>query len=81
MPYLRKLLDQIQIGFAQQSPTPVCENNTACIEWGNRDNVIGGRERAMHIEIRKQFAHDVIQNGEMRLVKVPTSSQLADILT
>ncbi len=46
VPYLRKLPDQLGIGFAQQSPTPVCEDNTACIEWGNRDNVIGGRERA-----------------------------------
>ncbi len=55
------------------------EDNTACIEWGN--NIIGGRERAKHIDIRKHFAHEVIQNGEMRLVGVPTSSQLADILT
>jgi hypothetical protein len=23
------------IGFAQQSPTPVYEDNTACIKWGN----------------------------------------------
>jgi hypothetical protein len=45
---------------------------------------IGGRvrrERAKHIDIRKHFAHEVIQHGEMRLVRVPTSSQLADILT
>ena len=75
--YLRRLLDQP--GFTQQSPTPVYEDNTACIEWGN--NIIGGRERAKHIDIRKHFAHEVIQNGEMRLVRVPTSSQLADILT
>ncbi len=71
------LLDQL--GFIQQSPTPVYEDNTACIEWGN--NVISGWERAKHIDIRKHFAHEVIQNGEMRLVRVPTSSQLADILT
>ncbi len=77
MLYLRRLLEQL--GFAQQSPTPVYEDNTACIEWGN--NIIGGRERAKHIDIRKHFAHEVIQNGEMRLVRVPTSSQLADILT
>ena len=75
--YLRRLLEQL--GFAQQSPTPVYEDNTACIEWGN--NIIGGRERAKHIDIRKHFAHEVIQIGEMRLVRVPTSSQLADILT
>ena len=66
-------------GFGQKKLTPIYEDNTACIEWGN--NVIGGRERAKHIDIRKHFAHEVIQNGEMRLVKVPTKDQLADILT
>jgi hypothetical protein len=55
------------------------KDNNVCIEWGN--NVMGGRERAKHIDIRKHFAHEVIQNGEMRLIKVPTAHQLADILT
>ena len=75
--YLRNLLESM--GFTQHAPTPVYEDNTACIEWGN--NVIGGRERAKHIDIRKHFAHEVIQNGHMRLIQVPTASQLADILT
>ncbi len=47
-----------------------------CIEW-----VIGRRERAKHIDIRKYFAHEVIRNGEMKLIKVLTTSQLADIRT
>ena len=55
------------------------EDNTACIEWGN--HVIGGRERAKHIDIREHFAHEVIQRQEMRLIKVDTSLQLADIFT
>ena len=63
--YLRDLLRRL--GFGQRKPTPIYEDNTACIEWGN--NVIGGRERAKHIDIRKHFAHEVIQNGEMRLIK------------
>jgi hypothetical protein len=75
--YVRDLLDRL--GFGQRSPTPVFEDNNACIEWGN--NVIGGRERAKHIDIRKHFAHEAIQNGYMRLIRVPTSRQLADILT
>ena len=74
--YLRDLLRRL--GFGQRKPTPIYEDNTACIEWGN--NVIGGRERAKHIDIRKHFAHEVIQNGEMRLIKVATKYQLADIL-
>jgi hypothetical protein len=55
------------------------EDNTTRIEWGN--NVIGRRERAKHIDIRKHFAHEVIRNGEMKPIKVSTTSQLADILT
>ena len=47
-----------RLGFAQKNPTPV----------------YGGRDRAKHIDIRKHFAHEVIQNGQMRLVKVPTSA-------
>jgi hypothetical protein len=75
--FLRNLLECV--GFAQECPTPVCEDNAACIEWGN--DVIGGRERAKHIDIRKHFAHEVIQNGKVRLVRVPTASQLADVFT
>jgi hypothetical protein len=67
------------MGFAQPSPTLVYEDDNACIKWGN--NVTGGRERAKHIDIRKHFAHEVIQNGHMKLIRVATSRQLADILT
>ena len=55
------------------------EDNTACIEWGN--NVIGGRERAKHIDIRKHFANETIKNGHMTLKKIATTAQLADIMT
>ncbi len=62
--YLRCLLKNM--GFAPKKWTPVYEDNNACIEWGN--NVIGGRERAKHNDIRKHFAHEAIQNGHLRLV-------------
>lgn len=75
--YLRNLL--ANMGFPEHPDTPVYEDNTACIEWGN--HVIGGRERAKHIDIRKHFAHEVIQNREMRLIKIDTTGQLADIFT
>ncbi len=39
------------------------------------------RERAKHIEIRKHFAHEVIQRQEMRLVEIDTTRQLADNFT
>jgi len=75
--YLRNLLENM--GFGEKPDTPVYEDSTACIEWGN--HVIGGRERAKHIDIRKHSAHETIQNRHMRLIKVDTSNQLADIFT
>ena len=44
-------------------------------------HVIGWRERAKHIDIPKQFKHETIQNRQMRLIKVGSSNQLADIFT
>ncbi len=52
-------------GFTQVPGTSVYENNWACIEWGN--HVIGGRERAKHINTWKHFAlhdpHDASHQG------------------
>jgi len=75
--YLRNLIRNM--GLPQEDDTPVYEDNTACIEWGN--HIIGGRERAKHIDIRKHFAHEAIQNRHMRLIRVSTDEQLADIFT
>jgi hypothetical protein len=75
--YLRNLIRNM--GFHQDDDTPVYEDNTACIEWGN--HIIGDRERAKHIDIRKHFAHEAIQNRHMRLIRVPTGEQLGDIFT
>ncbi len=56
--YLRNLIRNM--GLPQEGDTPVYEDNTACIEWEN--HIIGGRQRAKHIDIRKHFAHEGIQN-------------------
>ncbi len=45
------------MGFHQDDDTPVYEDNTACIEWGN--HIIGDRERAKHIDIRKHGGYGV----------------------
>ncbi len=63
----------------QSDYTPVLEDNTACIEWAN--HVSGGRERAKHIDIRKHFAYEAVQNGHVLLYEIPTEFQLADKLT
>jgi hypothetical protein len=45
--------------LGQEYHTQVFEDNIASIEWSN--NVIGGRERAKHIDIQEHFAHEVNQ--------------------
>ena len=67
------------MGFGPTSPTPVYEHNTACSEWTN--NVIGGRECAKHIDIRKHFAHETAQLGHLRFKRESTTDQLADVFT
>ena len=80
LPCLLMLLANMQL--RQSDYTPVFKDNTACIEWAN--HVIGGRECAKHIDIRKYFEHEAVQNGHMCWYKIPTEFQpeLADsILT
>jgi hypothetical protein len=77
--YLRNLLSNMDFPEEPNTPVYAGEDNTACIECGN--HVIGGRESAKHIDIRKHFTHEVIQRKEMRLVKIDTTRQLADIFT
>ncbi len=65
----------------QAPDTQVYEDNTACIDWGN--HVIGKRERSKHnpqaLSTRKEL--EVTVKLKMRLIKVDTSGQLADIFT
>jgi hypothetical protein len=77
--YILYLLRTGSMGFAPKSWTSIYEDNNACIEWSNY--TIGGRERAKHIDIWKHFAHKAVQNGHLRMVRVSTSKQLADIFT
>jgi hypothetical protein len=63
MIYRRTLL--AIMGLPQKDYTEVFEDNTACIEWAN--HVLGGRERAKHIDIHTHFAHEVVQHRHILL--------------
>ena len=43
--------------------------------------MIGGRERANHIDIRKLFAHEAAKHGYLHVKRVSTTDQLADVFT
>ena len=76
MIYLGNLL--ANMGLPQEDYTEVFEDNTACIKWSN--HVLGRRERAKHIDIRKHFAHEAVQNGHTWLCQISTEHPLADLL-
>ncbi|CAM9979554.1 unnamed protein product, partial [Heterosigma akashiwo] len=44
--WLRSLL--AELGCPQQDPTPVVEDNSACVEWAN-DMVVNKRNRHFHV--------------------------------
>ena len=76
--YLRNLLGNMRLP-ATRVKTSAFEDRMACIEWSN--HIMGGRERAKHMDIRKHVAHEAVQTGHIRSIKIPTEFQLAGWLT
>ena len=74
--YLRRLLRNL--GYTQQNPTIVYEDNEAAIKWSESPC---GMERARHIDLRKHFVHEKVREMEMALVKIEGHEQVADAFT
>ena len=75
--YLRKFLDNL--GFPQTSPTPVFADNETCIAWS--EGSVGGSERAKHVDLRMHFVHDAVAAQHLKLHKVASNLNAADLLT
>jgi hypothetical protein len=74
--YLRRLMGSL--GFAQGEPTIIREDNMGCI--GMSENPIL-HQRSKHIDIRYHFLREAVSNGQVLLTFIPTSEQIADLLT
>ncbi len=74
MIYLSNLLTNI--GLLHKDYKEVFKDKTTWLS-----HVLGGRERAKHIDIRKHFAHEAVQNSHIWLYQISTEHQLADLLT
>lgn len=74
--YLRRLMGSL--GFAQEGPTIIHEDNMGCI--GMSENPIL-HQRSKHIDIRYHFLREAVSNGQVLLTFIPTSEQIADLLT
>ena len=75
---LRTLL--ADVGLPQTQPTPLLEDNQACIKLGS--NAFANSRKSAHIEARyHRLRHEVVNTRALRFVYVPTADQAADALT
>ncbi|EWM20187.1 gag-pol polyprotein [Nannochloropsis gaditana] len=74
--YIRQLL--MDLGFKQDEPTVIMEDNQACIAMSNNPII---QKRTKHIDVRYHFVREKVESKEVELVYIPTQHQLADILT
>jgi hypothetical protein len=74
--YLRSVLDEL--GFKQDEPTPIYEDNASAIEIINAQKPT---ERSRHIEIRFFAIQDWKMKGEIKMLHIPGVINPADDLT
>ncbi|CAM9862940.1 unnamed protein product, partial [Heterosigma akashiwo] len=74
--WLRHLL--VDLGCPQHGPTPVVEDNSACIEWAN-DLVVSKKNRHFHVSYH--LAKEQVSIGTIKMFYIRTHDQVADILT
>jgi len=66
------------LGYAQQEPTVIFEDNTACIVL-SQDPIHACRTK--HIDLRRMYLKELCHRQVVRLVAVKTEFQHADFLT
>ncbi|CAM9914565.1 unnamed protein product, partial [Heterosigma akashiwo] len=74
--WLRHLL--VDLGCPQADPTPVVEDNSACIEWA-KDMVFSRKNRHFHVSYH--LAKEQVNLGTIKMHYTKISDQLADIFT
>ena len=74
--YLRRLMEEM--GIVQPGPTPVFEDNWACIYLSKNSAMF---HKSKHIDVRVHHLRDMCNNGTMELLKVATAKQVADAFT
>ena len=75
--YIRSLLNNL--GFNQDDPTPIFEDNNTCIAWS--EGAVGGSDRAKHIDLRQHFVHEAVEQKILKLGRINSSDNAADIMT
>jgi hypothetical protein len=73
---LRHLMDEI--GYGQNAPTKVHEDNEGSIKVANNPRC---HERLKHIDLKHHIIRDAIESKDIEVMHVQTANQDADILT
>ena len=74
--WARRLLEEI--GMPQGKPTPIFEDNTACIKFAESLQI---KNRTKHLEIKYFYIKQIMNWGQITIVHIKTSDQMADELT
>lgn len=74
--WLRQLLKDL--GFEQQSPTAVFEDNKGCISLCSNDRT---DPRTKHINVKYHFNREQTKNKSIKVFYKPTAEMLADAMT
>lgn len=74
--WLRNLLSEMGIECA--NATTIFEDNQSCIRAAENPRT---RKRMKHIDIKYKFIHDAIEKKEINIEYIPSSEQIADIMT
>ena len=67
-----------ELGFLQDGPTPLEEDNQPCIAISKNDIQ---HTKTRHIKKEFHFIRDYIRSGDIKLVYTPSAEQAADALT
>lgn len=78
MSWIRGLLSEISL-FTDQDATPILYGDNQSAQKLTETGIKS--ERTKHIAIKYAFIHDEVEKGRVKLQWVPTTEQLADVLT
>ena len=67
-----------RLGFPQDSPTCVYEDNAACILLSGEPVF---RERSKHIDVRYHYLREQVRGNVLQLIACSTINMVADVLT
>lgn len=74
--WLRRLL--LELGEPEEEATVIFEDNQGCLSFATSERSSG---RVKHIDTKRHYVRELVEQGVIKLVYCPTNEQVADALT